>query len=93
MKIVTKREADKILVDSLFRGGRTLMTEKFDNGKYRVDQSYIGRDVHDLPGVHAVYAERRRDADGPYIRLMSISEPPPVNSNTLERTDSCHNSI
>ena len=77
MKVVTKAQAKKILLNSLFRpiNGSTLITEKFDDGTYRVDQSYIDRDVNDLPGVHAVYPVRKRDRDGPYVQLMCITEP------------------
>jgi IMP cyclohydrolase len=75
MKVVTKAQASSVLLDSLFRPGRTLVTGKFDNGKYRVDQSFIGREVKDLPGVHAVYPVHKRDGDGPYVQLMCISEP------------------
>jgi Protein of unknown function (DUF987) len=76
MKVVTKAQALSVLLDSLFRPGRTLVQERFGGGKYRVDQSYIGRDVKDLPGVHAVYTERQRDSDGTYVQLMCIAEPP-----------------
>lgn len=78
MKVVTKAQARNVMLESLFTpiNGRTLVTGKFDNGKYRVDQSFIGREVKDLPGVHAVYPVRKRDRDGPYVQLMSISEPP-----------------
>jgi hypothetical protein len=77
VKVVTKAQARNIMLDSLFRpiNGRTLVAKKFDSGKYRVDQSYIGRVVKDLPGVHAVYPVRRRDGDGAYGQLMCLSEP------------------
>ncbi|MDA4237314.1 DUF987 domain-containing protein, partial [Escherichia coli] len=29
--------------------------------------------VHDIPGVLAVFAERRKDSFGPYVRLMSVT--------------------
>lgn len=77
MKIVSKSQADKILVESLFRPGGTLNVEKFDNGKYKWYGSakhYIGKDVPDLKNVHAVYVERRQDASGPYAQLMCITE-------------------
>lgn len=78
MKVVTKALARNVMLESLFTpiNGRTLVTGKFDNGKYRVDQSFIGREVKDLPGVHAVYPVRKRERDGPYVQHMSISEPP-----------------
>ena len=79
MKIVSKSQADKILVESLFRPGGTLNVEKFDNGKYKWYGSakhYIGKDVPDLKNVkiYAVYVERRQDASGPYAQLMCITE-------------------
>ena len=32
-----------------------------------------GREVQDIPGVLAVFAERRKDSFGPYVRLMSVT--------------------
>lgn len=77
MKIVSKREANKILVASLFKAGGTLNVNRFDCGKYKWHGSqshYIGKDVPDLKGVKAVYVERRQDSDGPYAAIMCISE-------------------
>lgn len=79
MRIVTKREADKILVNSLFKpvNGSTLNVRKFDNGKYEWTgkaKDYVGREVSDIKGVHAVYPERRQDKDGAYCQLMCICE-------------------
>ena len=76
MKIITKTQADKILTASLFNpvNGKTLNRSRFDSGKYRVGVSFIGSDVPDLAGVHAVYAVRQKDADGPYARLMCVCE-------------------
>ena len=34
---------------------------------------YTGREVQDIPGVLAVFAERRKDSFGPYVRLMSVT--------------------
>ncbi|MXE16290.1 DUF987 domain-containing protein, partial [Escherichia coli] len=44
-------------------------------GKYRwhgSTEAYTGREVQDIPGVLAVFAERRKDSFGPYVRLMRI---------------------
>ncbi|MBF5360249.1 DUF987 family protein, partial [Escherichia coli] len=30
-------------------------------------------EVQDIPGVLAVFAERRKDSFGPYVRLMSVT--------------------
>ncbi|HEI3285512.1 TPA: DUF987 family protein [Escherichia coli] len=35
--------------------------------------TYTGREVQDIPGVLAVFAERRKDSFGPYVRLMSVT--------------------
>ena len=76
MKIITKTQADKILTASLFTpvNGKTPNRSRFDSGKYKADVSFIGRDVPDLAGVHAVYAVRQTDADGAYTRLMCVCE-------------------
>ncbi|QMB04836.1 DUF987 family protein [Citrobacter freundii] len=45
-------------------------------GKYQWHGSvchYTGREVPDITGVLAVYAERRQDRSGPYACLMSIT--------------------
>ena len=36
-------------------------------------ETYTGREVQDIPGVLAVFAERRKDSFGPYVRLMSVT--------------------
>lgn len=79
MKVITKRQANKVLTDSLFNpvNGRTLSIGKFDNGKYTWSGSqadYVGREVPDIDGIHAVYVERRQDKHGPFAQLMSIYE-------------------
>ena len=48
----------------------------FCTGKYRWHggtEAYTGREVQDIPGVLAVFAERRKDSFGPYVRLMSVT--------------------
>ncbi len=48
----------------------------FCTGKYRwhgSTEAYTGREVQDIPGVLAVFAERRKDSFGPYVRLMSVT--------------------
>ncbi|HCX4386197.1 DUF987 family protein, partial [Escherichia coli] len=45
-------------------------------GKYRWHgsaEAYTGREVQDIPGVLAVFAERRKDSFGPYVRLMNVT--------------------
>ncbi len=49
----------------------------FCTGKYRWHgsaEAYTGREVQDIPGVLAVFAERRKDSFGPYVRLMSVTQ-------------------
>ncbi|HAX7049522.1 TPA: DUF987 domain-containing protein [Escherichia coli] len=49
---------------------------RFCTGKYRwhgSTEAYTGREVQDIPGVLAVFAERRKDSFGPYVRLMSVT--------------------
>lgn len=72
LKIVTKSQADSVLVDSLFRAGGTLQTMRFDMGKYKADVSLIGREVQASDDVFAVYQVSRRDGDGPYRALMCV---------------------
>ncbi|EPA2210941.1 DUF987 family protein, partial [Escherichia coli] len=48
----------------------------FCTGKYRwhgSTEAYTGREVQDIPGVLAVFAERHKDSFGPYVRLMSVT--------------------
>lgn len=69
MKIVTKSEANRILVEN-----PNARRWRFDRAKYAGPASaFVGRDVVDIQGVLAVYPERRQDADGPYVVLRSIS--------------------
>lgn len=75
LQIVTKAQANKILVESLFKAvnGKTLSTEKFDNGKYRPDVSLLGREIQAPDDVYAVYQVSRSDSDGKYRALMCVS--------------------
>ena len=79
MKIVSKKQANDILINSLFKpvNGKTLNDNKFCTGKYKWTgraSDYIGKDVPDLRGVHAVYVVRRNDSDGAYAQMRCISE-------------------
>ncbi|MCU6451226.1 DUF987 domain-containing protein [Escherichia coli] len=54
----------------------TILFSVFATGKYRWHgsaEAYTGREVQDIPGVLAVFAERRKDSFGPYVRLMSVT--------------------
>jgi len=75
MKIITKRQAENMMIDSLFTAGRTnTIRERFDMGKYAGPPSrLIGQDVPDINGVVAVYPVAKRDKNGQYVALMSLS--------------------
>ena len=71
MKIITRGEAMRI--HQQHPASRLF---PFCTGKYRWHgsaEAYTGREVQDIPGVLAVFAERRKDSFGPYVRLMSVT--------------------
>ena len=71
MKIITRGEAMRI--HQQHPASRLF---PFCTGKYRWHgsaETYTGREVQDIPGVLAVFAERRKDSFGPYVRLMSVT--------------------
>ncbi len=71
MKIITRGEAMRI-----HRQHPASRLFPFCTGKYRWHgsaEAYTGREVQDIPGVLAVFAERRKDSFGPYVRLMSVT--------------------
>ena len=75
MKIISKKQANDILVSSLFNPGRTFNKDKFNSMKhiwFGSQKHYIGKDVPNIPGIHAIYVERRQNKDGPYAQLMCI---------------------
>ena len=43
---------------------------RYDMGKYNAGQSFVGRDLKVAKHVLAVWPERRKDSDGPYIALF-----------------------
>nr|WP_185172590.1 DUF987 family protein [Escherichia coli] len=69
----------RLRVSSAIRGSRRTSSSRlfpFCTGKYRWHgsaEAYTGREVQDIPGVLAVFAERRKDSFGPYVRLMSVT--------------------
>ena len=77
LTIGTKRQADKVMMNSLFTpvNGRTLSVMKYDSGKYRItpDAPYIGREVEVSDDCHALYTVTKRDADGPYVQIMCVT--------------------
>ncbi len=71
MKIITRGEAMRI--HQQHPASRLF---PFCTGKYRwhgSTEAYTGSEVQDIPGVLAVFAERRKDSFGPYVRLMSVT--------------------
>lgn len=70
MRIVSKRRAMAI-----YRQHPASCIFRYCTSRYQWHGSvchYTGKVVPDIPGVLAVYAERRRDRNGPYACLMSI---------------------
>lgn len=71
MKIISKRQAMAI-----YRQYPQSQLFRFCTGKYAWSGSichYAGREVEDISGVLAVFAERRRDRNGPYVVLRSVT--------------------
>ena len=71
MKIISKRQAM-----TLYRQHPGSRLFRFSTSKYKWSGSichYAGREVEDIRGVLAVFAERRKDSFGPYVRLMSVT--------------------
>ncbi len=72
MKIITRGEAMRI--HQQHPASRLF---PFCTGKYRwhgSTETYTGREVQDIPGVLAVFAERRKDSFGPYVRLRHSTD-------------------
>jgi len=75
MTIISKAQADKILVNSLFQpvNGKTLSRMKYCNGKYKPGV-YIGREIECASDdVKAIYPQSGRDSEGAYVHLMCIT--------------------
>ncbi|MET6261733.1 DUF987 domain-containing protein [Klebsiella variicola] len=71
MKIISKRQAMTI-----YRLHPQSRLFRFCTGKYYWSGSvchYYGREVQDVSGVLAVFAERRQDCNGPFVILRSIT--------------------
>ncbi|MBH3133361.1 DUF987 domain-containing protein [Serratia marcescens] len=71
MKIISKRQAMTI-----YRQHPHSRLFRFCTGKYQWSGSvchWYGREVQDISGVLAVFAERRQDRHGPYICLRSVT--------------------
>lgn len=74
--IGTKVNAEKLMVESLFRpiNGQTLKRARYDMGKYA--HSHIGKTVEVIDGTVALWTERRKDSHGPYWALFCLSVEP-----------------
>ena len=71
MKIISKRQAM-----TLYRQHPGSRLFRFSTGKYKWSGSvcqYAGREVQDIRGVLAVFAECRQDRNGPYVILRSVT--------------------
>ncbi|MDA8513668.1 DUF987 domain-containing protein [Citrobacter sp. Igbk 14] len=71
MKIVTRAAA--MAIHQQHPGSRLF---RYCTGKYQWHggaNHYIGQDVLDIPGVLAVFAERRQDRHGPYALLRCVT--------------------
>ncbi|HGH8124419.1 TPA: DUF987 domain-containing protein [Enterobacter kobei] len=71
MKIISKRQAMTI-----YRQHPQARLFRFCTGRYQWSGSvshYAGREVQDISGVLAVFAERRQDRSGPYVTLRCIT--------------------
>ncbi|HHA1936361.1 TPA: DUF987 domain-containing protein [Enterobacter ludwigii] len=71
MKIISKRQAMTI-----YRQHPQSRLFRFCTGKYHWSGSvchYAGREVQDISGVLAVFAERRQDRNGPYVTLRCVT--------------------
>jgi hypothetical protein len=71
MKIISKRQ-----VMAIYRQHPGSRLFRFSTGKYKCSGSichHAGREVQDICGVMAVFAERREDRSGPYVILRSVT--------------------
>ncbi|EFJ5808569.1 DUF987 domain-containing protein [Escherichia coli] len=71
MKIISKRRTM-----TLYRQHPGSRLFRFSAGKYKCSGSichYAGREVEDIRGVLAVFAERRQDRNGPYVIFRSVT--------------------
>ncbi len=71
MKIITRGEAMRI--HQQHPTSRLFRSVPANTAGTAVLEAYTGREVQDIPGVLAVFAERRKDSFGPYVRLMSVT--------------------
>ena len=75
LKVTTKYRASKMQVESLFTpvNGGTLSQAKYSGGKYKPGSFPTGREVEVSDNIYAIWAESRRDSDGPYVSLYCLA--------------------
>lgn len=76
MVIITKKQADEMLVNSLFKpvNGKTLSIMKYDCGKYKgTPKEFIGKYAQPTINTYAIYPISRKDKDGRYTQLMCLT--------------------
>jgi hypothetical protein len=71
--IITKSQANKMLIDSLFQKGGTLNKVRLCMGKYSADKSVIGKMVDVAENVVAVFPETRKDVNGNYLAIFCLT--------------------
>lgn len=72
--ITTKAKANRVQVDSLFSQGGTLSRMKYCTGKFKPGSMPVGREFQVNDDVFALWAESRKDNDGPYISLFCMAK-------------------
>ena len=76
LTIVTRKQANDILLNSLFEHGATYSEMKYCTGKYKSTPTQMikeGKQVHEVEdNVHAIFGIRKSDIHGGYTQLMCI---------------------
>jgi hypothetical protein len=75
IQVTTKYRASKMQVESLFTpvNGGTLSQAKYCGGNYKPGSFPTGRDVEVSGDIYAIWAESRRDSEGPYVSLYCLT--------------------
>lgn len=79
---MTKSQADKILVKSLFESGGSLTAMKWDSGRYTwkgSQRAHMAASADELNSmaderIKAIWFERRKDSDGIYCQVMCLTK-------------------
>ena len=73
MIVLTEKEANKVLVESLFKSGGTLSKGvlPYCTGKY--NETILGKEINPCSSdVKCIYAVKKYDSDGKYYQLRSL---------------------